>query len=153
MTMEPAVTITMLTAGSVRLLDRVAADVFDHPVDEAWAAEFAADSRHHLALAVDAGVVVGMASGVHYVHPDKPPEFWINEVGVAPTHQGHGIGKRLMARLLAHGRELGCGQAWVLTEQANGGAQRLYAASGGVRVDDPVMYEFSLDRFDRNPEQ
>lgn len=153
MTTGPAVTITMLTAGSVHLLDRVAAEVFDGPIERARAVEFAADSRHHLALALDADLVVGMASGVHYVHPDKPPELWINEVGVAPTHQGHGIGKRLVARLLAHGRALGCGQAWVLTEHTNGAAQRLYAASGGVRVDDPVLYEFHLDATDNDPER
>ena len=58
-----------------------------------WTAEFLADSRHHLAVAVDEGRVVGMASAVHYVHPDKPPELWINEVGVAPTHRGLGIGR------------------------------------------------------------
>ena len=47
--------------------------------------------------ALDAGVIVGFASGVHYVHPDKPAELWINEVGVAPTHQRQGIGRRLIA--------------------------------------------------------
>jgi len=47
--------------------DDVAAGVFDSPVSPGWAAEFFADARHHLAVALDAGRVVGMASGVHDV--------------------------------------------------------------------------------------
>jgi Acetyltransferase (GNAT) family len=54
--------------------------------------EFLADARHHLIMALNSGTVVGFVSAVHYLHPDKaPPEFWINKVGVAPTHQGQGI--------------------------------------------------------------
>jgi hypothetical protein len=42
--------------------------------------------RSETVVARDASVVVGFASGVHYVHPDKSPELWINEVGVARSH-------------------------------------------------------------------
>lgn len=69
------------------VLSNVAAGVFDHAIDPRWAAEFMADPRHQLAVAIENGQVVGMASAVHHVHPDKPPELWINEVGVAPTNQ------------------------------------------------------------------
>ena len=31
---------------------------------------------------MDEEQIVGFASAVHYVHPDKPPELWINEMGV-----------------------------------------------------------------------
>src|SRR4051812_40233519 len=48
-------------------------------------------------------LVVGMASGVHYVHPDRDPELFVNEVGVAETHRGRGVGRRLVAPLLAVG--------------------------------------------------
>jgi len=44
------------------------------------------DPRHHLVVAVE-HVVVGFCSAVDYIQPDKPPELWINEVGVAPTPQ------------------------------------------------------------------
>ena len=86
-----------------------------------------------------------MASAVHYVHPDKPPELWINEVGVAPTHRGLGIGRRLLEALFERGRALGCRQAWVGTEASNTAARRLYAAAGGVEAPEPfVMVEFRL---------
>jgi GNAT superfamily N-acetyltransferase len=140
------VTIRLLGPGDAALLERVGEDVFDYEVDARLAAEFLGDPRHHLAVALDGALVVGMASGVHYVHPDKQPELWINEVGVAPTHQGRGIGRRMLAALFAHARTLGCGEAWVLTDQANAAARRLYAAAGGTESAEPVvMVSFSLD--------
>jgi len=127
------------------VLRRVAAGVFDHDVDPALASEFLRDPRHHLGVAIEDGSVVGFASGVHYVHPDKPAELWINEVGVAPSHQRRGLGKRLLQAIFARGRELGCREAWVLTSHANGPAVRLYEAAGGVDMaDPPVMFTFRL---------
>jgi ribosomal protein S18 acetylase RimI-like enzyme len=138
-------TIRILGPGDAAVLDRVADDVFDDPVDPRWTAEFLADSRHHLAVALDGCMVVGMASGVRYVHPDKPPELWVNEVGVSPTHRGRGIGRRLLEALLERGRSLGCRQAWVGTESTNTPARRLYAAAGGVESHEAfIMVEFDL---------
>jgi aminoglycoside 6'-N-acetyltransferase I len=126
------IVVRVLGPGDDRVLDQVAPGVFDDAVDARLAAEFLSDPRHHLAVALDGMTVVGMASAVHYVHPDKPPELWINEVGVAESHWRRGIGRDLMRALLERGRELGCGQAWVATDAANLGAQRLYSSVGGV---------------------
>lgn len=129
------------------MLTRVAPGVFDHDVDPALTREFLRDARHHLAVALEGGSVVGFASAVHYVHPDKPAELWINEVGVAPSHQRRGLGRRLLRALFARGRELGCREAWVLTSAANGPAVRLYEAAGGTDMaDPPVMFTFRLDK-------
>ena len=96
-------------------------------------------------VALDDGTVVGMASAVNYVNPDKPPELWINEVGVAPTHRRRGVGRGLLQALLARGRALGCAQAWVLTDTSNPAAQRLYAAGGGRAAAEACrMFEFPL---------
>ena len=139
------VEIRILNRDDAAVLTNVAPDVFDGPVDSHWSAEFLADARHHLAVAIDTGCVVGMASAVHYVHPDKAPELWINEIGVAPTHRGQGIGKRLLSALLWRGRELGCVEAWVLTERDNAAARGLYAALGGREAPDPpLMFSFRL---------
>jgi aminoglycoside 6'-N-acetyltransferase I len=119
------VEIRLLQAHEGRALDRLAPGVFDRAVEPRWRDEFFADPRHHLVVALDADLVVGFVSAVHYVHPDKPPELWIDEVGVAPSHHRRGIGSRLLDRMLAHGAELGCVQAWVLTGPDNTAARRL----------------------------
>jgi ribosomal protein S18 acetylase RimI-like enzyme len=141
------VTIRILGPADGVVLQHVAPGVFDYPVDARWSAEFLADLRHHLAVALDdeTSQVVGMASGVHYVHPDKPPELWVNEVAVAPSHQGHGVGRQVLSALLAHGRTLGCREAWVLTGKSNTAARRMYAAVGGVEEREaPLMITFKL---------
>lgn len=135
----------MLRAGDSAVLDRVADDVFDGAIQPALAREFLGDSRHHLAVAIDDGLVVGFASGVDYVHPDKPAELWINEVGVATTHQQRGLAKALLHTLFTAARELGCAQAWVLTDRDNPAAMRLYASAGGdAGSHEHVMFEFPL---------
>jgi ribosomal protein S18 acetylase RimI-like enzyme len=137
--------IKILDSSDRAVLGNVAPGVFDHHVDPRLVAEFLGDPHHHLAVAIDQGQVVGFASGVHYVHPDKPPELWINEVGVAPSHQGRGVGKGVIRALLQHGEQLGCGQAWVLTDDANTAAMRLYASVGGTADPVPsVMFTFTL---------
>jgi GNAT superfamily N-acetyltransferase len=106
---------------------------------------FLADPRHHIAVAIDDGAVVGFASAVHYIHPDKPAELWINEVAVAPTHRKRGLAKRIVEQALAHGRGLGCKVAWVLTDTDNRAALALYAAAGGKELSrNTVHVEFLL---------
>lgn len=144
------VTVQMLQPGQHDVLACVLPDVFDGPVLPAVAQEFLADPRHHLAVALNAeGQVVGMASGVHYVHPDKPPQMFVNEVGVAPSCEGQGIGQRLLGALLQRARELGCTEAWTATEPDNTRAQALYRKAGGVADPTPfVMFTFALPAAD-----
>ena len=97
-------------------------------------AEFLRDPRHHLSVGIEDGVVVGFASAVHYVHPDKPPQLWINEVAVAPSHQRKGIAKAVSSALMAVGRALGCTEAWVLTDEGNVAARALYQSAGGMET-------------------
>ncbi len=143
------VEIKILQAGDEAVLDRVAPDVFDNAVDPALVREFLADPRHHIAVAVDDGLVVGFASGVDYIHPDKPAELWINEVGVAPSHHGQGLGKAVMRALLQVGRERGCREAWVVTNVGNAAARALYVSVGGTEgadesEDAALGYSFEL---------
>ena len=137
--------IRLLGPGDTSVLDNVAPSVFENTIDPRWTAEFLSDPRHHLAVAIDEGRVVGMASGVHFVHPDKAPQLFINEIAVAPPYQGQGIGRRLMERLLDRGRELGCRGAWLGTDRSNTAARRCYAAAGGVEAPyENIGFEFNL---------
>ncbi len=138
------VQVTLLNAADRSVLDTVAPGVFDRPVDPQWTAEFLADPHHHLAVAVQSGRVVGMASAVHYLHPDKPPELWVNEVGVAASFRRRGLGSRLLDLLFRHAQTLGCVEAWILTEAPNQAARALYTRAGGVEAERPVYVTFAL---------
>lgn len=145
------IVVRILQAEEIHVLDYVAPDVFDYQISRAWSAKFLADPRHHLAVALDGQTVVGMASAVTYLHPDKPVQLWINEVGVAPNYQRRGIGRRLLQSLFALGRDLGCREAWVGTEYDNNPARRLYESVSG-KAEDYVMYSFQLtEKLDRMP--
>jgi ribosomal protein S18 acetylase RimI-like enzyme len=141
------ITIKILGGADLGVLGNVAPGVFDRAIDLRRTEEFLADPRHHLVVALDADLVVGFASAVHYVHPDRPqPEMWINEIGVEPTRRNRGLGKGLVRALLNLARDLGCAEAWVLSERSNGAAVRLYSELGGV--DAPAglaMFNFRLE--------
>jgi GNAT superfamily N-acetyltransferase len=138
--------IKLLTPTDSHILNNVAENVFDDPIVEASAKEFLADPRHRLVVALDGDLVIGFVSAVIYMHPDKPaPEMWINEIGVAPTHQRQGIGKALMQAILEEAKRSGCNEAWVLTDRANLPAMAMYKSAGGEEsLPDPTMFTFKL---------
>ena len=151
-----AVEIRVLRSGDESFLSNVAPEVFDNPINRDFTREFLQDPRHHIAVAIDTGVVVGFASGVHYVHPDKAPEMFINEVGVAPTHRRRGVGREVLLALLRVARSHKCANAWVLTDETNEAAVALYTSVGGTEgaesntgLNDRILgYSFELDRVD-----
>ena len=138
--------IKLLTSSVAHYLSNVAEDVFDDPIVESSASEFLNDPRHRLVIALDDHIVVGFVSAVIYLHPDKPaPELWINEVGVAPTHQRQGIGTRILQAVLENAKQAGCTEAWVLTERTNEAAMAMYKSAGGDEtLPDPTMFTFKL---------
>jgi ribosomal protein S18 acetylase RimI-like enzyme len=145
-TYSTVVTVRILGSSELSVLESVAPDVFDDAPTQDLSREFLNDPRHHLAVAItENGLVVGMASGIHYVHPDKEPQMFINEVGVSTAYEGQGLGKRLIAALLQRASELGCTEAWTATEPENARAQALYSKAGGVRDLTPfVMFTFQV---------
>ena len=138
--------IKLLGPNDMELLSNVAPEVFDDPIDFTTATDFLHDLRHRLMVVIDEGLVVGFISAVITLHPDKSkPELWINEIGIAPTHRGSGIGKMILQRMLESAQQAGCSEAWVLTEHANEAAMALYRSLGGKEeVPDPAMFTFKL---------
>lgn len=148
-----SITVRTLERDEAHILSRVDPDVFDGPLRDHLVREFLEDPRHHIAVAIDENAtVVGMASAFHYVHPDKPPQFFVNETGVAGSYQRKGIGLRLMKELLAHAASLGCREAWVATEDDNAAARALFAKAGGrLAPERIVMYTFTLSKEEGAP--
>ncbi len=113
--------------GDEDLFDRVAPDVFDHPVERRQLAHYLATPGHHLMVAIEDGEVVGQVAAVVHRHPDgRPTELYIDEVAVAPALQRRGIARRLLDAMLVLGKDLGCQEAWVGTEPDNVPARYLY---------------------------
>ncbi|RYG72320.1 GNAT family N-acetyltransferase [bacterium] len=138
--------IRVLDSKDLEVLDRVADELFDRPIRRCHAAEFLADPRHHLAVAIEDGTVVGFASGVHYVHPDQPAALWVNEIAVATSHRRRGAARRLLDAIFERARSIGCRGAWVGTAVDNAAARALYDSAGGRRASPEfVMYEWDFE--------
>ena len=139
-------TVTCRLAGpdDAGLFRRVAEGVFDRAIEPRLLTEFLSDPRHHMAVADDGGVIVGFVSAVDYVHPDKPRQLWVNEVGVASAHRRGGIGRQLLQLMIEHGRALGCTEAWVLTDSDNEAANSLYRSAGARDPQPQLLYCYRL---------
>jgi ribosomal protein S18 acetylase RimI-like enzyme len=137
--------IVSLSQSNATLLDNIAPDVFDNAIDPRSLAAFLADPRHVMVVAVQDGVVVGMATAFEYVHPDKPPQMFVNEVGVTPAHQSRGIGRKLVEALLDTARARGCTFAWLGTATDNTAAQACFASvPGAAKPQTFLLYEWDL---------
>lgn len=139
--------IVRLGHDNASVLEVVAEDVFDEAVDPGQLAAFLGDPRHIMFVALRDGVVVGMASAVEYFHPDKPPQLWINEVGVASAHRRRGIARRLVEAQLAEGRSRGCVFAWLGTDLDNLAGNACFGSVNGVEDAQPFnLYEWALTK-------
>lgn len=76
------IVVRLLGRADAHYFERVAAGTFDKTIDQSLLTEFLQDDRHHIVVAIDDETVVGFASALHYVNPDKPRELWINEIAV-----------------------------------------------------------------------
>ncbi len=138
-------TLTLASPENIEAILQVGDDLFDHRIKPQRLSEFLNDERHHLVLALLDGKVIGMASGFHYVHPDKDPNLFINEAGVVEKYQNQGVGRAMVKRLCEHGESLGCTAAWVATENSNLQARKAYIAAGGKEDEELVtLIEFEL---------
>jgi aminoglycoside 6'-N-acetyltransferase I len=125
------------------VLARVAAEVFDEPIQPELAAAYLAEPTHLMIVALLDGQVVGQVVATLHRHPDKAPDLYVDEIGVAPAFQRRGIARRLMEEAFAWGRGLGCAGAWLATEPDNTAALALYRALG--EAPQPiVMFEYDL---------
>ncbi len=143
--MERNIKLKIATIEDLNSIIEVGDLLFDNKINIELAIEFLADPRHHLAVAYDGKHLVGMMSGFHYEHPDKQAQLFINEAGVLDRHQGKGIGRRLIEFLCRYSKDLGCKEAWVLTEKSNVSARKAYKSAGGIEnPGDFIMVEYSL---------
>ena len=141
-----SVDLVRLNTANAELLKDIAPEVFDYEINPQYLAAFLGDPRHTMYLAVDDQVVVGMASAVEYFHPDKPPQLWVNEVGVALSYRKRGIGRQLVQKLVASAKDRGCIYAWLGTSTDNAAAQACFSSVPAVGTPQPfLLYEWELE--------
>ena len=136
--------IRLLDASDAAVLDKVAPEVFDFDVRPEMARRFLDDPSHHIAVAIDEGTVVGVATANEYLHPDKPVQIWVNEMGVATSHRRRGIGTRLLKCILDLAKARGFEEIWLGTEDDNEPARALYQSAGGEE-ESFVMYTWKFE--------
>ncbi|WP_271784597.1 GNAT family N-acetyltransferase [Aquimarina algiphila] len=135
------------TISDLPAMQNVGTQLFDLPIKINRAKEFLNDPRHHLILAYYKKEIIAMASAFHYIHPDKNPSLFINEVGVIEAYQNMGIGRKITAYLCEYAKQLDCHEACVATEHSNVAARKTYYAAGGIEDKDPiVVFNFDLDK-------
>ena len=131
--------IKLATIEDLTAMQMVGSRLFDHEIKVHRAKEFFEDPRHHLVLAYHEDQVVGMASGFEYVHPDKDPILFINEVAVLEKFRNNGIGRKVVRFLFEHAKAIGCTEAWLATENSNIAARKSFVAAGGLEEEEPIV--------------
>ena len=143
----PEIEFKWLGPNDAKLLGHIAEDVFDARVDAIRLAAYLSEPGHHMIVAMHEGLVVGQTAAVVHRHPDKPTELYIDEVGVAEGYRRQGIARQMLELMLAHGKAIGCEEAWVGTEPDNLPARGLYERrrqSGDAEAEPFVMYLYQL---------
>jgi ribosomal protein S18 acetylase RimI-like enzyme len=125
---------------------QAAGHLFDDPVDVGATRAFLASDANLLLIAYAGGAPAGFVSGTTVTHPDKArPELFLNELGVDEAFRGRGIGRALVAELWRLAQDGRCRGMWVLTDDDNAAANKVYAAAGGRRARTEVMYQWGDD--------
>ena len=107
---------------------------------------FGADRRFEVLIASDVGQPVGMA----LIFPifstwDAKPGLFVNDLYVADSGRGKGIGRRLLAEVAALALRRGCGRVeWHVLHHAD--AVTFYEAMGGKKVEEFLSYRLADDR-------
>lgn len=136
------ITIRNLGPEDAHILDRVRPGTFDNPVDPSRAWAFLATRVNELVVALDRGEVIGFASGTVLMHPDKPTQFFVNEVSVHKDYRRRGVANRLMERIMDLARDRGCEGIWCATEWENSAARGLYKAMKARETPGIVVYDW-----------
>lgn len=128
--MSPGVEYRRFGPADAALLQRIAPDVFDHPIHPARLAAYLAAPGHLMVLALHEGQVVGQIAGIVHRRIDAPSELYIDNLGVTPALRRQGIARGLVEAVVLWGRELRCEAIWVATETDNLPARALYEGRG-----------------------
>ena len=133
-----AIVIRLLACDDLARLDTADGELL-RDVDPRVATAWLGDPRRHVAIALAGARVVGIAFASHRFRARGAPELVVGDVTVASAYRRRGVGRRLLALLLARGRSLGCREAVAEAERDNAAMRRLCAGMGGVELAEPTV--------------
>lgn len=134
--------IVRINQRNIDVLDVVADDVFDDEIkDELLQAVL--HNGQLLVTAIFDGAVVGQLQAMIQHHLDGPPQLYIDNLGVSPLHQRRGIARRLIREVSMWASELGCQEAWIVTDLNNHEANALYQS---IEAQHSTVAMYSLDQ-------
>lgn len=85
----------------------------------------------------DEETVSGVACvGIYGDESKKGPVLWLREIAVLPQEQGKGIGRKLILQSLGYGKERGAKRAFLMADDCNTNAIRLYQSVGFTPSED-----------------
>ena len=133
-------TIRRLVPGDEGVASRVAAQFKSVASLSSRARQFLASPANYLIVAELATELAGFVIAYRLDRLDRDrAQLFVYEVGVLPQFQRQGIGTQLMQEIRRLVATEGLMEAFVLTDQANVAAQRLYGGTGATIEEDHSM--------------
>ena len=143
--MTDTITIRALGPEDVDVLDRVRPGTFRESPDPVHAWAFLTTGVNAMAAALTRGEVIGYATGLVVLHPDRPREFLVTDISVHPDFRGRGLGTRLIERLLGTASERGCETMALSMTSENGGVRRICEKLDGTLTADHALVTWDLN--------
>jgi len=128
------IAVTVLGPGDLPRLLAVRAGLFDQAIDPAQSGAFLADPMNVIVLAHAGDHAVGMATGTVLLHPDKPPNLLVHELGTRDGWTRRGIATAMMQARRTAGAARGAQGMWLATETDNDAARGLYRRLGAAET-------------------
>ncbi|MEL7445836.1 MAG: GNAT family N-acetyltransferase [Pseudomonadota bacterium] len=128
-----------ITNENKHLLGTIAPGVFDYPISPERLDVYLANPLNWMCVALSGNIVVGMCMCVVHLHPDKPTELYLDEIGTGDEWRRQGVARRLMQRVLDRADDEGIDEIWLGTEPDNVPARGLYESTG-AKAEPAMIY-------------
>lgn len=132
--MTDTITIRVLGPDDVDVLDRVRPGTFAEDPDPLHGWAFLTTGVNAMVAALGEGQIVGYATGLVVLHPNRPRAFLVTDIRVHPDFRGRGLGTRLVERLRDVAADRGCETVSAVMEGDNAGARRICKKLGGTET-------------------
>ncbi|HML46276.1 MAG TPA: GNAT family N-acetyltransferase [Clostridia bacterium] len=97
------------------------------------------------------GAVVGVVCvAIYGHHSSKGAVLWIREIAVRPEAQGRGIGRKLLDQALRYGISKGAKRAFLMADNCNHNAIKLYTDAGFVGKYDGAQVDMIYERLNES---